>query len=168
MNLPAFSAQLKTLKENIQKKAVRSATGAASAVISRIAKQNVLNLPNYRGGKNPGRLKRSVYWGRSRKQVPGAYRNVVSVRAGKKQQKAGRDAYYWRWVEAGHHATGRSKIRGGSRTRALTRQRLLKQGGSFVQGRWFLRNALRSGQSQAVAAFSQRMSEQLKKYERGI
>jgi hypothetical protein len=96
---------------------------------------------------------------------------VVGVRNGKRYQKGkeNRDAYYWRWVEAGHVARGPgSRLKGGDRSRALQRKRIKESGGRVVQGVWFMRRAFLANQHQALKAFNARIAARIAKAQKEL
>ncbi len=166
-NLPDFRRQLREVGERVQRRYVRRSMTAAGAVLRGLAREKAPVLTrNKRGrlpkGRIPGLLRRAIYVTRNRRK---SSRGVEVYSVGVKSKvRVGKgvtgDPFYWRWQEAGWLPRGPGqRIRGGTRTRALTRSRLEKAGVKRVPGRWFLRDAARQGQSAAVDAFFRRMDE---------
>ena len=102
--LKELQAAMKQLPQNIGRNVLRGAVSAGASVIRKEARDKA---PVYQGripaGHAPaGTLRRAVF----QKQIREAsswFKQVffVSVKSGKKQQKKGLDAYYWRFVEFG-------------------------------------------------------------------
>jgi HK97 gp10 family phage protein len=171
--LPAFSARLRALGADMERKVVRAGALAAGVVFRNAARQNApsLKLGNKRKDRVPGALKRSIYATRSKsKSRPGLEAIVVAARAGTKTGKKGvATAFYWRWVEAGHLARGPGgKLKGGNRSRELQRARLKQSGGKFVPGVAFLGRAFSGRQEQAVAAFNKRIEARIAKAQKAL
>jgi hypothetical protein len=88
-------------------------------------------------------------------------RYVVGARSGRKAGAKGRDAFYWRFLEGGWIPRGQGqRLRGGTRRRALERERLLK-GGARRVAYPFLAPAFASGQGAAVAAFYAKIEQRI-------
>ncbi len=167
-NLPEFSAALKTIREDMQQKAVATATRAAATVFLKTARQNAPRLQEPRKGRVAGMLARALYVSKSKRvRGQGAVRYFIAVRGGSSRRvnrKSGTvtDAFYWRWQEAGWIPRGPGqKIRGGRRTQALTRSRLQ---GKKIPGRWFIRDAFKSQQQAAIDAFYARLDAAIRRY----
>ena len=167
-NLPDFQRQMREVSDTVKKKAVRSAVGAAASVFRKAVTQEapVSNAPHKLAGGRvvmPGNLKKNIYTYRVKPKA-GLEHYKVSVRGGRtaKTMKSGavKDAYYWKWVHEGHVIGG---VRGGKRTKAVKRQQL-KAAGRFIQGRPFLRTGFRKATTEALAKFSDRLGEALKKF----
>jgi hypothetical protein len=168
--LPEFAARLRALRNTDIRKVARSGAAAAATIFRRSVAANapVLKKIDTRR-KNPrvmGALKRAVIAARSsRKSGPGKEVYVVSfrVRGGKNS------AFYWRWVEGGHIVRGPGqRLKGGNRTRALQRARIKASGGSYVPGRWFVRQAFQGNQVQAADAVSKRLNERILQVEKEL
>lgn len=85
---------LRRLPEALQGKALQATLAKAAAPIVKAAR-----------GLAPaktGRLRRAIYSFRDRDSKRTYEARLISVRRGKKLQKSGRDAYYWKFVEFGH------------------------------------------------------------------
>lgn len=168
-NLPEFKAQMDALKDDLSNKTLRAATNAAAQVYGKAVRLSIAAKTTERTGV----LSRSVFVARTRRGVGrGVARYYVSIRGGKiaRTVKRGRmaglrlDAFYWKWVEAGHtkrQASG--PIRGGRRSKALQRSRLRASGG-YVPGRWFVRDAFPGATARALDVFYRRMGEGIAKY----
>lgn len=97
-------AALTQLPINVGTNVLRGAVYAGAKVI----KDAVVERAPVYTGDDPrviaGTLKDAVYM----KQIPELSSEIqqvfyIGVRKGKKEQAKGRDAYYWSWVEFGHH-----------------------------------------------------------------
>jgi HK97 gp10 family phage protein len=102
--LKELSDALRQLPNRVGANVLRGAVYAGAKIIR---EEIIQRAPVYQG-KDPrvqaGVLKNSVYM----KQIPELASEIqqvffISVRRGKSQQAKGRDAYYWTWVEFGHH-----------------------------------------------------------------
>jgi HK97 gp10 family phage protein len=97
VKVEGLSELLKALSElpkELHKGPLRSAVSAAAKVVQDQAK---LNAP-----VDSGVLKRSIYRTRSRQGSSAVQEMaVVGIRHGKKYQKRGQDAWYWRFIEFG-------------------------------------------------------------------
>lgn len=159
-NLPAFTEQLREMTRQMERKVVRGATrSAARAFIAAVrAGAPVMQAPGRRG-RTPGVLRRAVYITRGKKSGRGLEHFFVGVRQGNKAAASGRDAFYWRWIEAGHIARGPGqRIAGGRNSRDLSRSRLLAGGARFVEPRPFLAPAWRANQGRALDIFYAQIS----------
>ncbi|HEY1182233.1 MAG TPA: HK97-gp10 family putative phage morphogenesis protein [Rhodocyclaceae bacterium] len=169
--LPEFKSRLRFLGYDMERKVMRSAGMAAASVFKRAAAANAPVGKVNSKTRTPGRLKKNVFAGRSKnRSKPGMELIVVGVRNGKRFQKGkeNRDAYYWRWVEAGHVATGPGKrLKGGERSRALQRDRL-RTAGRTVPGVWFMRRAFDANQDKAVKAFNKRIEARIAKAQKDL
>lgn len=158
-NLPDFRRQLAGLGDRMQKNVVRSAARAAAAVYRDAARQvaPLLRVPDKR--RMPGALRRSIYSG-TRRGSPGVVEAFVGVR-GKRTVGRGQrviDAFYGRFLEFGWIPRGPGqRFRGGTRTRALLRERALKAGATR-QRHPFLEPAFRRASGAALQAFNERMA----------
>lgn len=165
-NLPDFRAQLRAIGNDFQRRAVRSATGAAATVFKQIviARAPVLKPENRRVGRITGTLKRNVIVTRSRRlSGNGVEVYTVTVREGKKSKFV--DAFYWRFLEGGWIPRGPGKrIFGGKRRRAIERKRL----GSGRVEYPFIAPAFAAGHDAALAAFNARIAKKIHEYSRDI
>lgn len=115
-NLREFKKEFDSLSLALRQKGARSAGNAAAQVVK---KAIIARAP-----EKTGTLKRAIYVTRDRKNTTrGQVAYTVGVRSGKQHQKKGRDAFYWRFLEDGWIPTGRKKVSGGRRARALARER---------------------------------------------
>lgn len=159
-NLPQFSEQLREIGRQMERKVVRGATRAAARQFVATVRSGapIMKSPGRRG-RTPGVLRRAVYVTRGKQSGKGVEHFFVGVRQGAKASASGRDAFYWRWIEAGHIARGPGgALKGGERTRALTRRRMLAGGVRFVEARPFLMPAFRAKGQQALAEFYRRIA----------
>jgi HK97 gp10 family phage protein len=167
--LPEFKSRLQALGADMEKKIVRSGALAAGVIFKKAAIANapVLKKPDTRK-KYPrvaGTLKKAIYAVRSRsKSQPGKEVIVVAARSGGKGAKTSKNAFYWKWVEAGHLARGPGqKLKGGKNRVALERKRLTASGAKFVPGAFFLKRAFDSSGDAALKAFSSRIESRIEK-----
>lgn len=169
--IPEFSARLRALSADMQRKVVRAGALAAATDFRNAAKANAPQSRVSRGrGHTPGQLKRAIVAGRAKnRSKPGIEAYTVVVRAGKARRKNQSSAFYWRWVEAGHLVRGPGKkLQGGDKSRALQRQRLQASGAKYVPPNAFLLRAFRARQGQAVAAFNKRIEVRIQKATRDL
>lgn len=172
--LPAFSARLKELSNDMQRKVVRAGATASAQVFRKaaVALAPVLKKPDTRkvNPRVPGALKRAIYAARSRtKSKPSAEVIVVGVRAGSKETKSAKTAFYWRFVESGHLVRGKGqKIKGGTKRAGLERRRLKAAGAKFIPGVQFLARAFKEKQEEAVKAFNLRIEARLVKARKAL
>lgn len=170
--LPEFSARLRGLGADMERKVVRAGALAAGVIFRNAARNNApsLKLGSKRKDRTPGALKKSIYATRSKsKSRPGLESIVVAARSGSKTNKKGvATAFYWRWVEDGHVARGPGgKLKGGNRSREVQRARL-KQAGKFVPGVGFFKRAFADRQDQAVTAFNKRVEARIAKAQKAL
>jgi len=165
-NLPAFSEQLRQIGLQMERKVVRAATRAAARAFLSSTRAGAPKMAEPgRRGRVPGTLRRAVYLTRGKKSGRGLEHFFVGVRQGNKAAATGRDAFYWRWIEAGHVARGPGgQIKGGTRLRAVTRDRLIAAGVRFVEPRPFLAPAFRANQSRSLAIFYQKLAEAVSQF----
>jgi HK97 gp10 family phage protein len=172
IGLPEFKAQLRLLGYDMERKVMRAAGMAAAQVFKKAAQANAPVGRVQSKTRTPGRMKKNIFAGRSKnRSKPGKEIIVVGVRNGKRFQngKENRDAYYWRWVEAGHVARGPgTRLKGGDRSRALERKRIKESGGRVVQGVWFMRRAYDANQDKALAAFNKRIEARIAKAQKEL
>ena len=164
-NLPQFSAALRAMGRDMEKKAVRQATGAAAAILRNAARARAPILKTLAKNRTTGALRRSVRYARSRYQVGGAYRAFVGVKAGKAARKTSADPFYWKFLEGGWIPSGRRKRKGGERSRALQRRRALEGGGQRISYP-FLEPAFNSHKTIALNRFYARISQAIAEYNR--
>lgn len=172
VGLPEFKERLRFLGYDMERRVIRSAGMAAANVFKRAAQANAPVGKVHSKTRTPGRMKKNVFAGRSKnRSKPGTEIIVVGVRNGKRFQKGkeNRDAYYWRWVEAGHVARGPgTRLKGGDRSRALQRKRIKESGGRVVQGVWFMRRAYDANQAKALKAFNARIEARIAKAQKEL
>lgn len=157
-NLPEVRGELLRFAGDVAPKILRGATSAAASVFKKLA---IANAPH-----RSGRLKRAIYMVRIREQSGrGAEVYRIGVRSGKKQQKADRDAFYWRWVEAGYwrRAPG-ANLRRGLHTIRLQRARDKVSGrATRVEGQEYLGRAFREGNQAALKRFYDVVESRIKR-----
>lgn len=166
--LAELSAKLKALPPRIAKNALRRAVSAGAAVIRKEAKRlaPISAAPRKRGNgamSVPGTLKRAAMSFSIREQSNQVQQTFgVAFKSGKKEQAKSRDAYYWKWVEAGHRIIPRRGKSGNS----LKARRNMHRGG-FVQGRRFLRDAFTASAPRAIAAIEAKLRADIDKLTQG-
>lgn len=174
IGLPEFGGRLRALGGDMDRKVVRAGAMAGGGVFRKAAKANapVLKKRDTRkvGARVPGQLAKAIFAARSRtRSKPGVEVITVAARTGGKGAKAGKGAFYWRFVEGGHLARGPGqKIKGGTRRKALERSRLKAGGATFVPPVYFIKRAFDSNQGNAVKAFNSRIEARLKKAQRDL
>lgn len=164
-NLPDFKRQMKQLSLDVQRKAVRSAMFAACGVLRAAVKAKAAE-PKSPKPRRPrtGTLARAVYMVRNRRgSTKGTEAFVVGVRSGRKAAKTGRDAFYWRFLEAGWIPRGPGQaLRGGDRSKRLQRQRAVAGGAKVVQYP-FIQPAFVMARGRAIEVFEKRMDREIQK-----
>ena len=168
-NIPDFRRQLAELGTRFERRITTRAVGAAARVFRGIAQSFA--------PKSTGLLESRIYVGRSRESRPGKVVYFVGVRARTRGRltagqsldikRAGRrtDPFYWRFLEGGWIPRGRGrKFKGGTRRRALERERALKGGASRVSHP-FLAPAFKFGETAALDRFIVVMEEGIAKEE---
>lgn len=173
VGLPEFSARLRALGQDMERKIVRAGALAAGVVFRNQARElaPTLKLNTRRKDRVPGALKKSIYATRSKsKSRPGLETIVVAGRTGKKgAKKQSASAFYWRFVEDGHLARGPGgKLKGGNRSRELQRSRLKASGAKFVPPVAYLRRAFQTKQDQAISAFNKRIEARIAKAQKAL
>jgi HK97 gp10 family phage protein len=68
------------------------------------------------------------------------------------------DPYYYRWVEAGYHAVGSRRIKGGRETRA---RNLKASGARFIPGKIFMGRAFDSKKGEALSIFQSAIKKRI-------
>jgi HK97 gp10 family phage protein len=98
-------ALTKTIPLEMQGKVLQQALAAGTKLTVAAAKS--------KAPVKTGRLRTAIYALRDKRNSKPTYESrLVAVRSGKSQQKHGRDAFYWKFVEFGHRVRGDKK--GGS------------------------------------------------------
>lgn len=172
--IPAFSSRLKALSSDMQRKVVRAGATASGVIFRKAAVALAPTLKKRDTRKKnprvPGALKRAIYSARSRSlSKPGVEVVVVAARSGGKGAKSSKTAFYWRFVEGGHIARGPGqKIKGGTRSRALERQRLKAGGARFIPGVGFLKRSFKDNQGAAIKAFNARIEARISKAQKEL
>lgn len=168
--LKELNFALKKLPEAVAQKHLKGAVGKAASVIRNQVTQNIATMFN----EQTGTLRRAVYT-KAIKELSSLTRQTyfVGVRSGKKFQarklKSGklsgnRDAYYWKFLEFGHHtrpskaATGKSKSLKRGRGRAAQLEGLLSRGEiKWVPPKSFLRSAFEQKKMESIDALKAKL-----------
>jgi HK97 gp10 family phage protein len=163
--LRELSNALKQLPANIGQNVLRGAVRAGSKVITDAV---VARAPMYTGFDSrvtPGILKRSVYMKHIQDQSNELQQVFfVGVRRGKKERVRGRDAFYWTWVEFGHHVVprvGKGGERLSVRAKAVTSGSSLVAGSSYVLPKPFFRPAYAESKEAAAQAIKDYMIKRI-------
>lgn len=165
--VPEFERALAQISQKMGERALRPAA-AAGARLVRAAVKSVAPVGPYRikrrgrGRITPaGVLRRAVLMKRARELTkPGQAGYIVTLRMGKKAAQAGRDAYYWPWVEAGHRIVPRRGAGGGT---IRARRAAANARGGRVPPHPFFRPAVESSAGPATLAMRERLAAEFVK-----
>lgn len=163
--LKELGQALKQLPDNVGKNVLRGAVRAGAKVLTDaiIAKAPLYSGPDKR--IIPGIIKKSVYM-KHIDQESNVQHQVffVSVRKGKKQQAKGMDAFYWTWVEFGHHVVPRV-AKGGAklsvRRAAVTSGSSIVSGAQYVLPHPFFRPAFEATKEQSAKAIREYLATRI-------
>jgi hypothetical protein len=133
---------------------MRAVTFAGAEVFREEAKRNAL------GHAKTHTIYRSIIVKRLEEESHGAMRQVYKVTV-RKGRYDGDDAFYWRWVEAGHKFVPRKKR--GVTWAAHRRAAELEYGTASAPAYPFMRPAYESKKGAAVDAMTKRLQEQLER-----
>ena len=159
VDLPDFRRQMAEVGKRMSTRVTRNAVRAAASVFRRFARDKAPVLKTVAKNRVPGALKRNIDIRRGRSRDSGVIGLNVGVRVGKSTKGRG-VPFYWRWLEGGWIPRGRGQaLRGGNRSKALQRRRLLT-GGAKRRQFPFLAPAFAAGQGGAVQAFNDRMERE--------
>ncbi len=157
---------LAELPADLAKKTLYSMLRKAAQPIVRAARANAPVAKQATKRVIPGLLKRTLGVRRSRLyrgasgqygvfitaiKPPGIKRLQGRARKARVQGPNFGDPFYHKFQEAGFHAVGRTKVRGGARRRS---ESLAASGVRFVPGKNYLGNAYRTQRAAAVAVFN--------------
>jgi len=92
--LKELQQKLLAMGQKVGLKAIRTALVSGAQIIKKDA---ITRVP-----VKTGRMKNSILVKRLPKPNPFKEQVIVGVRSGKKYQKSGRDAFYWKFIEFGH------------------------------------------------------------------
>jgi HK97 gp10 family phage protein len=163
VNASQFREQLRILSADIRIKGVNSAVRAAAQVFRKAVIANAPVLKQPTKNRVAGTLKRAIFVKRSKRSTSGAVRYFIGVRTGTKAAKSNRDAFYWRFLEAGWMPRGPgAKLKGGTRSRAFQRRQNKAAGAKKIQYK-FIQPAFDQAKKNAETAFSASMEKYLKK-----
>lgn len=159
VDLPDFRRQMAEVGKRMSTRVTRNAVRAAASVFRRFARDKAPVLKTVAKNRVPGALKRNIDIRRGRSRDSGVIGLNVGVRVGKSTKGRG-VPFYWSWLEGGWIPRGRGKgIKGGDRSKALQRRRLIA-GGARRRQFPFLAPAFTAGQGGAVQAFNDRMERE--------
>lgn len=151
---------LRKLPEATQGKALQGALREAAKPIVKEARARV--------PVKTGRLRKAIYSFRDRASRRTREVRLISVRSGKRFQKANKDAYYWKWIEFGHGVITLKHRRQGGKGKVSKSLGTPAKGffGKEVQAapaRPFMRSAFETRKYQALEAFRQTLAAQIDK-----
>jgi HK97 gp10 family phage protein len=148
-------ALVRKIPAEMQGKVLQQALSAGATVISREAKS--------RAPEDTGRLKKAIYSARNKRAATKTFEErVVAVRRGKKYQKSGRDAFYWKFVEFGHR-TGAGRGQYLKKTDGRNSHGRAVNATGFVPPKPFMRPAFEAGKHKAVEAIRTRLGKAIEK-----
>lgn len=163
--LRELKAALEQLPQNIAKNVLRGAVYAGAKVIKDAV---YTNAPVYTGSDprvKAGVLKDAVYMKHDQElSVENQQVFFVSLRRGRKERARNRDAYYWTWVEFGHHIVPRAPKGGtklAARRAAVISGASLVQGSSYVLPHPFFRPAFEANKEASAAAIRDYMARRI-------
>lgn len=162
-NLAQFNQQIAALGKRFSGRILPRANRAAGVVFRDQARliAPVLQQPDPR--RIPGALRRNIYVGVMRSPQPGTVVAFVTVRTSRKRTEVKKlkiarsgkvvDPFYWRFLEGGWMPrTAGKRLRGGSNSKALQRQRNAAAGARTISKPFFA-PAFERGKVRALAAF---------------
>lgn len=138
---------IEALTKDLRRKVVRGALRAAARPIVQAARANApvkTGLVRKRIGVSASKIKRG------QNGEIGVYIRPTATRLARKTKNSALDPFYYRFQEAGFHAVGSRRIKGGRRNRAA---RLKASGARFIPGKKFLGRAFESQQRRALEVF---------------
>jgi HK97 gp10 family phage protein len=154
--LTELYAALKQLPTNIGKNVLR---GAVAAGARQIRDAVIERAPVYQGDDprvKAGTLKNAVYMKQINElssEIQQVY--LVGIRRGRSEQAKGRDAYFWTWVEFGHH------VRPSSVNRRQHTGASLVTNASYVLPHPFFRPAFESTKDAAAQAIREYLAKRI-------
>jgi HK97 gp10 family phage protein len=162
-----FRIAVESLIGSMRRRVVRAALRDGANIIARNARQAAPVLRGSKPGRLSGTLKRSIRVFSSKEKngragVIGVYigvkGNTKRIRAaGGKSATNPHDPFYWWWQEFGFTATGRRKLRGGTRRRRAARATTGRQ----IPGKRFMRDAFSGSSGTALRLFEDRLGERI-------
>jgi HK97 gp10 family phage protein len=157
--LAELSAALKQLPITIAQKVLRGTVNAGAQPVYEAVLRNAAGAEANSPHVETGTLLRAIYV-KHIAELSSEIQQVfyVGVRKGKSQQKKGRDAYYWSWVEFGHHIVPRT-AKGGATIKA--RRDAAVSAGTYVVPHPFLRPGFEQVKGSALAAMIEYMGTRI-------
>jgi HK97 gp10 family phage protein len=160
--LAELSAALRQLPITIAQKVLRGTVNAGAKPILDAVRSNAAGAEASSPHVQSGTLLRAIYM----KQIPELSSEIqqvfyVGVRRGRGQQAKNQDAYYWSWVEFGHHIVPRTSKNGGSKLK--TRQDAAISSGAYVVPHPFMRPGFEQAKDAALAAMLEYMGTRITK-----
>jgi HK97 gp10 family phage protein len=157
--LAELSAALKQLPITIAQKVLRGTANAGAKPILDAVRRNAAGAEASSPHVQTGTLLRAIYM----RQIPELSSEIqqvfyVGVRRGRGQQAKGRDAYYWSWVEFGHHMVPRA-----SKSGAKIKDRRAAAAGTYVVPHPFVRPGFEQAKDTALAAMLEYMGTRITK-----
>jgi HK97 gp10 family phage protein len=148
-------AALDALTKDMRRKVVRGALRDAARPFVQAARANapvLTGLMRKRIGTFTSKLKRG------QNGEIGVYVKPRASNAARRAKNRALDPFYYRFQEAGFHAVGRRKVKGGRRARAAN---LAASGARFIPGKMFLGRAFASQQRRALEIFQSAVKKRI-------
>lgn len=174
--LAELKAALAQLPANIGNNVLRGAVRAGAKVLTDAVSQAAPVFTGTDPRVQVGLIRDAVYM-KHENDLSNELQQVffVSIRRGKKAQRQNRDAYYWTWVEFGHHIVPRAP-KGGQklsvRRKAVISGDSLISGSSYVLPHPFFRPAFEANKDASARAIrdymAQRIPVEIEKLGRGV
>jgi HK97 gp10 family phage protein len=162
--LAELSAALRQLPITIAQKVLRGTVNAGAKPILDAVRSNAVGAEANSPHVQSGTLLRAIYM----KQIPELSSEIqqvfyVGVRRGRGQQAKGQDAYYWSWVEFGHHIVPRTSKNGGSTITARREAATAFGPPKYVVPHPFMRPGFEQAKDGALAAMLEYMGTRITK-----
>ena len=142
---------IEELTNDMRRKVVRGALREAARPIVRQARANVpvlTGLVRKRIGTFTSKIKRGQLG-----EIGVFIKPRISNQA-RRLKLGNQDPYYYRWVEAGYHAVGTRRVKGGTVRRAQTLSEMRANNQvRFIHGKMFMGRAFDSKQREALSIF---------------
>ncbi len=155
---------LKQLPVNIGRNVLRGAVYAGAKVVVNAVGERAPVFTGTDPRVQVGLLKSAVYMKHDQDLSTDVQQVFfVSIRRGRKERAKNRDAYYWTWVEFGHHIIPRVPKGGGSlyARRAAVASGSLVAGASYVLPHPFFRPAFESSKTASSNAIRDYMAKRI-------
>lgn len=148
-------AALEALSKDMRKKVVRGALREAARPIVRQARSNAPKLTGLMA-KRIGTFNSKIKRGQNG-EIGVFIKPRISSKA-KRLKLTNQDPYYYRWIEAGFHAVGSRRVRGGRNARV---RNLKASGARFIPGKVFIGRAFDSKSKAALDVFQDAIKKRI-------